>query len=56
LLCVFVATRITLYLPYLGVGRGVFGFLRGYTVGEGLRNGHGIVRLDILFRFGPLPH
>jgi len=56
LLCVFVATAIALYLPYLGVGRDVFGFLRGYTVEEGLRNGHGIVLLDVLSRFGSLPH
>jgi len=56
LLGVFFATSIALYLPYLGVGRGVFGFLRGYTAEEGLRNGHGIVLLDILSRFGSLPH
>ena len=56
LLCVFVVTGIALYLPYLSVGRGVFGFLRGYTVEEGLRNGHGVVLLDILSRFGSLPH
>lgn len=56
LLGIFVATGIALYLPYLGVGRGVFGFLRGYTIEEGLRNGHGIVLLDILSRFVSLPH
>lgn len=56
LLRAFVATGIALYLPYLGVGRGVFGFLRGYTVEEGLRNGHGIFLLDVLSRFVSLPH
>jgi hypothetical protein len=56
LLSIFVATGVMLYLPYLGVGRGVFGFLRGYTVEEGLRNGHGIALLDIVSRFGSLPH
>lgn len=55
LLSIFAATGIMLYLPYLGVGRGVFGFLRGYTVEEGLRNGHGVALLDILSRFGSLP-
>jgi alpha-1,6-mannosyltransferase len=53
---VFVATVIARYLPYLGVGRGVFGFVAGYTVEEGLRNGHGIVLLDLLSRFVSLPH
>jgi hypothetical protein len=56
LLCVVVATGIALYLPYLGVGRGAFGFLRGYAIEEGLRNGHGVVLLDNLSRFGSLPH
>jgi alpha-1,6-mannosyltransferase len=56
LLGVFGATGIALYLPYLGVGRGVFGFLRGYTVEEGLRSGGGIFLLDVLSRFVSLPH
>ncbi len=56
LLFAFIATGIALYLPYLGVGRGVFGFLHGYTVEEGLRNGRGIFLLDVLSRFGSLPH
>jgi hypothetical protein len=38
----FVATLIALYLPYLGVGSGVFGFLSGYASEEGLRDGSGI--------------
>jgi hypothetical protein len=32
LLCVFVVTGIALYVPYLGLGRGVFGFVCSYTV------------------------
>jgi alpha-1,6-mannosyltransferase len=56
LLGVFVATGTALYLPYLGVGRGVFGFLRGYTAEEGLRNGHGIFLLDVVSHFVSPPH
>jgi alpha-1,6-mannosyltransferase len=55
LLRAFVATGVVLYLPYLGVGRGVFGFLGGYTAEEGLRNGRGIFLLDVASRFVSLP-
>ncbi len=36
------ATIVLLYLPYLGVGKAVFGFLGGYSDEEGLRDGSGI--------------
>jgi hypothetical protein len=38
----FGLTLIVLYLPYLSVGSGVFGFLSGYASEEGLRDGRGI--------------
>jgi len=38
----FVLTLIVLYLPYLSVGTGVFGFLSGYASEEGLRDGSGV--------------
>lgn len=34
-----IATALLLYLPYLGVGWGVFGFLPGYLAEEGITNG-----------------
>jgi hypothetical protein len=37
-----------LYAPYLGVGRGVFGFLSGYSAEEGLRDGSGIFLWSLL--------
>jgi hypothetical protein len=44
----FAATLILLYLPYLGVGSGVFGFLAGYVGEEGLRSGDGIFLWSLL--------
>ena len=44
----FVTTLSLLYLPYLGVGIGVFGFLSGYTQEEGMRSGSGIFLLWLL--------
>jgi alpha-1,6-mannosyltransferase len=38
----FLVTLVVLYLPYLRVGSGVFGFLPGYATEEGLRDGSGI--------------
>jgi hypothetical protein len=43
------------YLPYLGVGAGVFGFLGGYGAQEGIDSGHGIFLLAVLGRLLPLP-
>src|SRR5262249_58153898 len=38
----FVVTVAVLYLPYIGVGTKVFGFLGGYMSEEGLDRGSGI--------------
>lgn len=54
-LAAFVATGVALYVPYIGVGRGVLGFLGGYTAEEGLRSGQGVFLLDVLSRFVSLP-
>ena len=49
-------TAIVAYLPYLSVGRGVFGYLWGYFDEEGLASGRGIHLLWLLERFiGPMP-
>jgi hypothetical protein len=48
------ATIIILYLPYLGAGRAVFGFLDGYTAQEGLNSGQGVYVLDLLARVTPI--
>jgi alpha-1,6-mannosyltransferase len=48
-------TAIVAYLPYLSVGRGVFGYLWGYVDEEGLASGRGIHVLWLLERFtGPM--
>ncbi len=39
---IFTALIITLYLPYVSAGAGVFGFLSGYQTQEGLANGSGV--------------
>jgi alpha-1,6-mannosyltransferase len=44
----FAVTLILLYVPYLSVGTGVFGFLSGYADEEGLRNGDGIFLWSLL--------
>jgi hypothetical protein len=44
----FAAVVALLYAPYLGVGRGVLGFLSGYTAEEGLRDGSGIFLWSLL--------
>jgi hypothetical protein len=44
----FIVTLILLYLPYLSVGSGVFGFLSGYATEEGLRDGSGIFLWSLL--------
>ncbi len=43
-------TLVLAYLPYLSVGSGVFGFLWGYVVEEGLTSGRGINVLWLLER------
>jgi alpha-1,6-mannosyltransferase len=48
-------TIIVLYLPYLGVGRAVLGFLGGYTAQEGLNSGQGVYVLALLALVTPIP-
>ena len=43
------------YLPYLGVGPRVLGFLPGYMTEEKLSSGSGFWLLDIAGRFAPVP-
>lgn len=51
----FIATATVLYLPYLGVGAKVFGFLGGYVAEEGLSGGSGIFLWQLLGSLVPLP-
>jgi hypothetical protein len=46
---------LLLYLPYLGVGRQVLGFLPGYVQDEGLADGSGFFLLRALNGIAPLP-
>ena len=53
---VVVLTALLAYLPYLSVGSGVFGYLRGYVEEEGLTSGRGFGALWLMERFtGPVP-
>jgi alpha-1,6-mannosyltransferase len=52
---IFTATIVLLYLPYLGVGKGVLGFLSGYSAQEGIDSGHGIFLLSVLGKVVALP-
>jgi MFS family permease len=49
------AIAVVLYLPYLGVGRQVLGFLPGYLEDEGLTSGSGFFALRALAAAFPLP-
>jgi alpha-1,6-mannosyltransferase len=51
----FVATIAVLYLPYIGVGAKVFGFLGSYISEEGLDRGAGIFLWQLLEAILPLP-
>jgi len=51
----FVATVAVLYLPYLGAGTKVFGFLGQYVTEEGLDQGSGIFLWLVLGAVLPLP-
>jgi alpha-1,6-mannosyltransferase len=51
----FVATAAALYVPYLGVGAKVFGFLGGYVAEEGFGGGNGIFLWQLLGSIAPLP-
>jgi alpha-1,6-mannosyltransferase len=51
-----VATILLCYLPYLGVGPAVLGFLAGYASEEGLTGGEGIWLVSLVRAvFGPVP-
>src|SRR5262249_25849468 len=45
---IVVLTALAAYLPYLSVGRGVFGFLWGYIDEEGLASGRGFNTLRLM--------
>ena len=51
----FVASIVILYLPYLGVGAQVFGFLSGHVNEEGFTNGSGLFLWSLLTAIVPLP-
>jgi hypothetical protein len=51
----FIATVTVLYLPYLGVGTKVFGFLGGYVAEEGFSGGSGIFLWQLLTSVISLP-
>ena len=51
----FVVTVAVLYLPYIGVGAKVFGFLGGYMSEEGLDRGSGIFWWQLIGAFVSLP-
>ncbi|HEX8808874.1 MAG TPA: glycosyltransferase family 87 protein, partial [Xanthobacteraceae bacterium] len=51
----FVVTVAALYLPYIGVGAKVFGFLGGYISEEGLDRGSGIFWWQLIGAFVSLP-
>jgi hypothetical protein len=48
-------TILVLYLPYLGAGTGVFGFMSGYADEEGLRSGSGFFLWALLQDLFHLP-
>jgi hypothetical protein len=52
---VFAAVILVLYLPYIGVGTKVFGFLGGYAAEEHFSSGQGIFLLSLLGLAMPLP-
>jgi len=52
---VFAAIIVALYGPYLGVGKGVLGFLGGYSTQEGIDSGNGIFLLSVFGQVVALP-
>ena len=54
-LSAFVAVIIAAYLPYIGVGSPVFGFLSGYVAEEKLASGSGFWIVEVLRHAVPLP-
>jgi alpha-1,6-mannosyltransferase len=51
----FIATIAVLYLPYIGIGAKVFGFLGEYLNEEGLDKGSGVFLWQLLNAIIPLP-
>jgi alpha-1,6-mannosyltransferase len=51
----FIATMAVLYLPYIGAGAKVFGFLGEYLSEEGLDKGSGVFLWQLLNAIVPLP-
>src|SRR5260370_35007950 len=51
----FIATAAALYLPYIGAGTKVFGYLGGYISEEGLDRGSGIFWCRLIGPFVSLP-
>src|SRR5262249_26320025 len=51
----FLVTVALLYVPYLGVGTKVFGFLSGYVAEEGFSGGSGIFLWQVLSSVVHLP-
>jgi hypothetical protein len=54
-LSAFVAVIVAAYLPYLGAGSGVLGFLPAYVAEENLTSGGGFWALDLAARAVPVP-
>jgi alpha-1,6-mannosyltransferase len=54
-LAAFMAVAVAAYLPYIGVGPQVLGFLPGYVAEENLVSGRGFWLLDIARRILPVP-
>lgn len=54
-LSAFVAVALAAYLPYIGVGRKVLGFLPGYVSEERLASGGGFWALDLARMWMPVP-
>jgi alpha-1,6-mannosyltransferase len=52
---IFTAIIVMLYAPYLSVGKGVLGFLGGYSAQEGIDSGHGIFLFSVLGQVVTLP-
>jgi len=50
------ATAIVAYVPFMGAGRAVLGFLPGYLQEEGLQSGTGFFLLNLLRSVAPLEH
>ena len=54
-LTAFVGVIVVAYVPYIGVGRRVLGFLPGYLAEENLASGSGFWLLDIVDKAVPVP-